>query len=205
MCLTSSSFYSRLSHSFTAFSWEQLHNKSLPFTPLALGWLLWEPDLDRWPNVRTCHSHRQDLCYRLGRSRQASQQAWQQTWSLNQCGMLKWESFRERWEDQSLRWALWTVPLNSHWNRWPLVLHTIHIHLSFIDPSFLSRDTCLGHWCKLTFPYLSRYNLCLYLGLLQGPHFGTMGVLRCSTFKSSSFPQSLYSLDLGLKSYLWDL
>lgn len=112
---------------FYAFSWGQLQNKSLPFTPL--GWLLWEPDLDRWPNVRTCHSHRQDLCYRHGRSRQSSQQAWQQTWSLNQCGMLKWESFRERWEDQSLSWALWIVPLNSNWNRWPLALHTIQVHL----------------------------------------------------------------------------
>lgn len=185
-------------HSFSAFSWEQLHNKSLPFTPLALGWLLWEPDLDRWPNVRTCHSHRQDLCYRHGRSRQASQQAWQLTWSLNQCGMLKWKLFRKRWEDQSPRWALWTVPLNSNWNRWhrPCIpSRSIFLH----SPIICLRVTCLGHCCKMPCPYLSRYNLCLYLGLLQRPQFGTMGVLRCSTFKFSSFPQGLYSLTLALR------
>lgn len=65
--------------SFAAVSWGHLLNKSLPFKPLAMGRLLGEPDLDRWPNVRTCHSHRRDLCYRHGRSRHSSKQAWKQS------------------------------------------------------------------------------------------------------------------------------
>lgn len=199
------------SHSFTAFSWGHLHNKSLPLTPLALGWLPWKPDLDRWPNVSTCHSHRQNLCYRPGRSRQLSQQAWKQTWSLHQGGILKWGTFRERWEDQGLRRAIWTVPPNSDWNRWPLALHIFEVHLPFLDPSFFpagpgSASTCLGHWCEVLCPHLPRHHSCLYLGPLQGPHFGDIGqeggllaVPRCLMLKSSSLPQGLYFLILALR------
>lgn len=49
-----------------------LLRKSLLLNPLALSLLLEEPDLPRWPSVRTGHPHKQNLCYMHGGSRQAS-------------------------------------------------------------------------------------------------------------------------------------
>ena len=50
---------------------------------------------------------------------------------------------------------------------------------------------------------MSRQNLWLYLGLLQGPYFdntgGSPGALRYSSLKSYSLPQVLYSLILTLR------
>ena len=78
-------------------------------------------------------------------------------------------------------------------------------------PSFLRPITFVSWGQVLLFhvqvtgvlcPYLPRHNLCLYLGLLQGPYFGhtreSPGVLRYSSLKSSFFPQGLYFLTLTL-------